>query len=70
MRHDLVRYDPSTKQYGITLDGPGWAYEEEICSLFVPQDIVDQIRSRKRPWWFAVTAMWVAHSVEALSLLI
>jgi len=70
MRHDMVRYDPSTKQYGITLDGPGWAYEEEICSLFVPQDIVDQIRSKKRPWWFAVTAMWVAHSVEALSLLI
>jgi coproporphyrinogen III oxidase-like Fe-S oxidoreductase len=51
-RHKLVDVDPASGKYRITLDGPGWAYEEEICSLFVPQDVVDQIRARNLPWWF------------------
>jgi oxygen-independent coproporphyrinogen-3 oxidase len=76
MRHELVRFDPVTEQYQITLDGAGWAYEEEICSLFVPQDVVDHIRSKNLPWWFAATsrlkfhstlaALWLAQSTEAL----
>jgi hypothetical protein len=77
---DLVHFDPTTKQYQITLDGPGWAYEEEICSLFVPQDIVDQIRAKGLPWWTSqssslsfnstVAMLCVAESMELLSLLI
>lgn len=50
-RHHLVDFDPSSEKYQITLDGPGWAYEEEICSLFVPQDVVDRIRANNLPWW-------------------
>jgi oxygen-independent coproporphyrinogen-3 oxidase len=50
-RHRLVDFDPASGQYRITLDGPGWAYEEEICSLFAPQDVVDRIRGRNLPWW-------------------
>jgi coproporphyrinogen III oxidase-like Fe-S oxidoreductase len=52
MRHDLVRYSSETNKYQITVDGPGWAYEEEICSLFVPQDLVDRIRAKNLSWWF------------------
>ena len=80
MHFDLVHFDPTTKQYQITLDGPGWAYEEEICSLFVPQDIVDQIRAKGLPWWTSqssslsfnstVAMLCVAESMELLSLLI
>jgi oxygen-independent coproporphyrinogen-3 oxidase len=51
VRHELVRLDPSTGQYQITLEGPGWAYEEEICSLFVPHDVIEQIRANHHPWW-------------------
>ena len=51
-RHKLVDFDSASGKYRITLDGPGWAYEEEICSLFVPQDAVDQIRANNYPWWF------------------
>jgi hypothetical protein len=80
MRHDLVRFDPATEQYRITLDGPGWAYEEEICSLFVPEDVVDQIRDKNLPWWLPSTsklsinstlaAFWFAQTVDALSVLL
>lgn len=52
IRHGLVQFDAATQEYRITVDGLGWAYEEEICSLFVPDDIVDQIRARNLPWWF------------------
>jgi len=52
IRHDLVEYDPATGMYQITMNGPGWAYEEEICSLFVPEDVVDRIRANHQPWWF------------------
>ncbi len=79
MQHDLVRFDPVTEQYGITLDGPGWAYEEEICSLFVPQDVIDQICGKGLSWWFKSTSkmrlqstlavLWFAQSVDALSML-
>jgi len=72
MRHGLVRFDPDNAEYSITLDGRGWAYEEEICSMFVPQDIIDRIRARNLPWWFqsTIAALWLAHSVDALSLLL
>jgi len=79
MRFDLVRFDPGRQQYQITLDGSGWAYEEEICSLFVPQDIVDQIRAKGLPWWSSpgsrltlrstLAALWIAQSVDMLSSL-
>jgi len=52
LKHGLVRFDRSSGEYRITDDGLGWAYEEEICSLFVPQDFVDTIRARNLPWWF------------------
>jgi oxygen-independent coproporphyrinogen-3 oxidase len=55
LHHELVRFDASTGQYQITLDGPGWAYEEEICSLFVPQDLIDQIRANGHHWWQRAT---------------
>ena len=55
IRHELVHFDPTAETYQITLDGPGWAYEEEICSLFVPEDVADQIRARNLPWWFSVS---------------
>jgi hypothetical protein len=74
-----VRFDPGRQQYQITLDGSGWAYEEEICSLFVPQDIVDQIRAKGLPWWSSpgsrltlrstLAALWIAQSVDMLSSL-
>ncbi|MBI4474665.1 MAG: radical SAM protein [Acidobacteria bacterium] len=51
LKHGLVRFDSGSGEYRIT-DGLGWAYEEEICSLFVPQDFVDTIRARNLPWWF------------------
>ncbi|HYR86124.1 MAG TPA: radical SAM protein [Terriglobia bacterium] len=53
IRHQLVCFDPTMEKYQITLDGPGWAYEEEICSLFVPEDVVDQIRAKNLAWWFS-----------------
>jgi coproporphyrinogen III oxidase-like Fe-S oxidoreductase len=80
LRHDLVHFDPATEQYQITLDGPGWAYEEEICSLFVPEDVVDQIREKNLPWWLPSTSklninstlaiLWFAQTVDALSVLL
>jgi oxygen-independent coproporphyrinogen-3 oxidase len=80
LRHDLVHFDPATEQYQITLDGPGWAYEEEICSLFVPEDVVDQIREKSLPWWLPSTSklninstlaiLWFAQTVDALSVLL
>jgi len=54
IEHKLVRFDGDRELYEITLDGFGWAYEEEICSLFVPQNIVDGIRAKNLPWWSSV----------------
>lgn len=79
-RHNLVHFDSATGEYAITLDGPGWAYEEEICSLFVPQDVVDRIRAKDLTWWFApmakvtipstLAALWLAQGVDAISTLL
>jgi len=57
IRHELVEHDATTNKYQITVDGPGWAYEEEICSMFVPQDVVDRIRANHHPWWFGSRSM-------------
>jgi oxygen-independent coproporphyrinogen-3 oxidase len=66
IRHELIHFDPATQQYCITLDGPGWAYEEEICSLFVHRDVVDRIRAKNLPWWVPSTSRLSLHSTLAL----
>ena len=68
MAHDLIRFDPATEQYRITLDGPGWGYEEEICSLFVPQEVLDRIRAKNLPWWFPLSKSTIHSTLAVLGL--
>jgi coproporphyrinogen III oxidase-like Fe-S oxidoreductase len=80
IRHGLVRFDEASEEYAITLDDLGWGYEEEICSLFVPDDVVERIRAKNLPWWLpnaskvalqsTLAVLWFAQSVEALSVLL